>query len=405
MSYTAFIAKRYLHSQRNQGFVSFITAIATLGVTLGTATLIVALAVLGGFEKEITEKVIGFTSHVQIVGFQNQPLKDPDRSMAILERHFPVIQSVAPYVSREALIRSREGVDGVLLKGIDPGRDNPIISRYLTEGSYDLEREDGGMPHLVIGRKLAARIAVDVGDRVTIFGLARGAEQAAPRVMKFRVVGIYESGMAEYDDVYAFTGLKDAQILFQLPEAVSGYDIYLRSLDQAQVVADSVTDLLGYPHYGRTVFENYRNLFSWIELQKKPVPLILFLIIIVATVNIVGTLLMLVLDRVREIGVLRSLGATRWEISSIFLRQGFTIAITGTFLGNLVALALCLAQLEFRFFSLPSDIYFMSSVPILLRPEYFLVVSAVTILLCLLTALVPARLAAKLNPVTAIRFS
>ncbi len=405
MRYTAFIAKRYLHSQRNQGFVSFITAIATLGVTLGTATLIVALAVLGGFEKEITEKVIGFTSHVQIVGFQNQPLRDPEASMALLERRFPVIQSIAPYVSREALIRSREGIDGVLLKGIDPEHDNSSIGKYLVAGAYNLDREEGGMPHLVIGRKLATKLAVDVGDRVSIFGLARGGEQTTPRVMQFRIVGIYESGMAEYDDVYAFTGLPDAQILFQLPEEVSGYDVYLRSLDQAQAVADSVTDVLGYPHYGRTVFENYRNLFSWIELQKKPVPLILFLIIVVATVNIVGTLLMLVLDKIREIGVLRSLGATGWGISSIFLRQGFTIAITGTFLGNLFALALCLAQIEFRFFSLPSDIYFMNSVPILLRPEYFLIVSAVTVVLCLLTALVPARLAAKLNPVTAIRFS
>jgi lipoprotein-releasing system permease protein len=405
MTYTAFIAQRYLRSRRNQGFVSFVTAIATLGVTLGTATLIVALAVLGGFEKEITEKVIGFTSHVQIVGFQNQPLKDPEGSMALMEERFPVIQSIAPFVSREVLIRSREDVDGVYLKGIDPARDNSIIPRYMVAGAYDLSREVGGVPHLVIGRKLAAKLALDVGDKATIFGLSRGFAQTTPRIMQFRIVGIYESGMAEYDDVYAFTNLQDAQILFQLPDEVSGYDILLRSLDKAQAVADSATGLLGYPHYGRTVFENYRNLFSWIELQKKPVPIILFLIILVATVNIIGTLLMLVLDKVREIGVLRSLGATRWGISSIFLRQGLTIAVTGTLLGNVVALTLCLAQLEFRFFSLPSDIYFMNAVPILLRPEYFLVVSAVTIFLCLLTALVPARLASKLNPVTAIRFS
>jgi len=404
MHYTSLIARRYLHSQRNQRFVSFITAIAILGVTLGTATLIVALSVLGGFEKEITEKVIGFTSHVQIVGFQNQPLKNADSSMRLLEERLP-IASVAPFVSREALIRSREGVDGVLLKGLDPTRDNSFISRYMVEGAYELEREDGGIPHLVIGRKLASKLAVDVGDRATIFGLSRGFEQTSPRVMQFRIVGIYESGMAEYDDVYAFTALRDAQILFQLPGAVTGYDIMVRSLDQAQAVADSATDLLGYPHYGRTVFENYRNLFSWIELQKKPVPIILFLIIVVATVNIVGTLLMLVLDKIREIGVLRSLGATRWGIARIFLRQGLMIAVTGTILGNILAFSLCFAQLEFRFFSLPSDIYFMNSVPILLRPEYFLGVSAVTIVLCLLTALVPARLAARLNPVTAIRFT
>ena len=405
MSYSSFIAGRYLQSRHNQGFVSFITAIATLGVTLGTATLIVALSVLGGFEKEITEKVIGFTSHVQVVGFQNQPLKHPDESVALLEHAFPSVQSVSPFVSREALIRSRDGVDGVLLKGLDPLRDNSIIPRFITSGSYTLDREQGGLANLVVGKKLAAKLGLDVGDKATIFGLSRGFEQGRPRVMQFRVVGIYESGMAEYDDIYAFTALADAQTLFQMPEGVSGYDIMLRNVDSAQAVAFNATDLLGYPHYGRTVFENYRNLFSWIELQKKPVPIILGLIIVVATVNIIGTLLMMVLDKMREIGILSSMGATRWGITRVFLRQGLTIAVTGTVLGNLLALVLCVSQLEFRFFSLPSDIYFMTSVPILLRPEYFLFVSAVTIILCLLTALVPARLASKLNPVNAIRFS
>ena len=405
MYYSSFIARRYLESRHNQGFVSFITAIATIGVTLGTATLIIALSVLGGFEKEITEKVIGFTSHVQIIGFQNQPLKNARENAARLESSFPVIQSVAPFVSREALIRSRDGVDGVLLKGLDPLQDNSIIPRYIVSGNYELAREQGGLPHLVLGKKLATKLGLDVGEKATIFGLGRGLEEGHPRIMQFRVVGLYESGMAEYDDIYAFTSLQDAQTLFQMPDAISGYDILLHSIDSAQAVAANATDLLGYPHYGRTVFENYRNLFSWIELQKKPVPIILGLIIVVATVNIIGTLLMMVLDKMRAIGVLASMGATRWGITWIFLRQGMTIALVGTVLGNLLALILCLAQLQFRFFSLPSDIYFMTSVPILLRPEYFVLVSAITIVLCLLTALIPARLASRLNPVNAIRFS
>jgi lipoprotein-releasing system permease protein len=153
------------------------------------------------------------------------------------------------------------------------------------------------------------------------------------------------------------------------------------------------------------VFETYRNLFSWIELQKKPIPIILGLIIIVATVNIIGTLLMMVLDKTREIGVLSSMGATRWGITGIFLRQGFLIAIVGTGLGNVLALSVCVAQLEFRFFSLPSDIYFMTSVPILLRAGDFLLVSGISIGLCLLSSMIPARLAARLHPVQAIRFS
>jgi lipoprotein-releasing system permease protein len=405
MSYTRFIARRYLQSRRNAAFVSFISGIATLGVTLGTATLIIALSILGGFEREITDKVIGFTSHVQITGFQNLPLKDYQKNAAAIRNAFPSVRSVSPYVSREALIRSHETVDGILLKGLDPQTDNSITPRFIVAGEYLLDRRPGGMPHLVLGQKLAAKLAVTIGDKVTIFAVSRGFDNGQPRVMQFRIVGIYESGMSEYDDVYAFTGLRDAQSLFQMPEAVSGFDIMLTSLDSARSVADGISDVLGYPHFGRTVFENYRHLFSWIELQKKPVPIILGLIIVVATVNIIGTLLMMVLDKTREIGILASMGATRWGITAIFLRQGMTIAFTGTLLGNLLAFGLLVAQLEFRFFSLPSDIYFMTSVPILLQPEYFLVTSVITILLCLLTAFIPARLASKLNPVAAIRFT
>ena len=405
MSYSTFIAKRYLHSGRNQGFFSFITAISILGVTLGTATLIIALSVLGGFEKEITEKVVGFTSHVQVLGFQNQPLRKYVQNAEVIRRSIPVVSAVSPFVAREALIRFHDEVDGILLKGIDPDNDVSTTRRYVVAGAYELERERGALPKLVVGKKLAVKLAINVGDKVTIFGIGRYVDRGLARVMQFVVSGIYESGMAEYDDIYAFTDLGDAQTLFQLPDAVTGYDLMLASVDSAESVSEQVQDLLGYPHYARTVFQTYRNLFSWIELQKKPIPIILGLIIIVATVNIIGTLLMMVLDKTREIGVLASMGATRWGITAIFLRQGFTIALTGTLFGNLLAFGLCYAQMQFKFFSLPSDIYFMTSVPILLRPEYFLLVSAVTLVLCLLSSWVPARLASSMRPVNAIRFA
>jgi lipoprotein-releasing system permease protein len=405
MTFSAFLARRYLRSTRNDSFFSFITAIAVLGIMLGTATVIIALSILGGFEREITEKVVGFTSHVQIVGFGSQPLRDYDRNRALLERSIPLVSSAAPYVAREALIRSREGVDGILLKGVDPAHDNSSTPRYLVQGVYDLEREKGAMAKIVLGRKLASRLAVNPGDRVVIFGIGRQIEAAQPRVMQFRVSGIYESGMAEYDDIYAFTDIGSAQMLFQIPGAATGIDLLLRSPDSASAVAERAQELLGYPHFARTVFDSYRNLFSWIELQKKPIPLILGLIIVVATVNIIGTLLMMVLDKTREIGVLRAMGTTRRGITAIFLRQGLFVAAAGTVLGNLLALAICLVQLEFQVLSLPSDIYFMSSVPVLIRWEYFALVSVVTILMALLSSLIPARLAARLHPVNAIRFS
>jgi len=205
--------------------------------------------------------------------------------------------------------------------------------------------------------------------------------------------------------VYGFTSLADAQTLFQMPGAVSGLDLMLTRPDSADEVASAIPGLLGFRHHARTVFESYRNLFSWIELQKKPVPIILGLIIIVATVNIIGTLLMMVLDKTREIGILASMGATRWDITRIFLRQGLIIALIGTALGDVLAFGLCWSQMEFRFFSLPSDIYFMNSVPILMKPEYFILVSFLAVALSMVSAFIPARLAAFLRPVDAIRFS
>ena len=405
MSYSSLIASRYLRSRHNDGFVSFVTTIGILGVALGTATLIIALCVLSGFEREITEKVIGFTSHVQIFGFQNQPLTNVEENIRIMTDSIPLVKAVAPFVSREALIRAGENVDGILLKGMDPLNDISITGKYITTGKYEIGRTGGGMASIVLGKRLAARLGVGVGGRVTVFGIGRLVEQGQYKVMQFRVTGIYESGMTEYDDVYAFTSLTDAQTIFQMGNAVSGYDILVTRLDSAEVVADRVQELLGYPHYGRTVFQTYRNIFSWIDLQKKPIPLILGLIIVVATVNIIGTLLMMVLSKTKDIGILMSLGATRSGIMRIFLRQGLTIALTGAVIGNAFALILCYSQMQFRFFSLPSDIYFMSSVPIQLRPEYFVLVTVISVVLCMISSIIPARLASRLHPVNALRFS
>lgn len=405
MSYASFIASRYLRAEKGKGFFTFISAISIIGVALGSAALIIALTVLGGFEREITEKVIGFGSHIQIAGYQHQPLQNYLSTIATIEHSSPAIKAVQPYVAREALIRSSESVDGILLKGIEPLRDISGVSKYLVEGTYVITREPGALPSVVIGKKLAAKLALRVGDKAVVFGTGATPEVGPMRATQFRITGIYESGMAEYDDVFAFTSLQDAQQLFQFGTAVSGYEVLVTTLDSVDTIADRLQQELGYPHYARTLYQNYRNLFSWIELQKKPIPIVLGLIIIVATVNIIGTLLMMVLTKSREIGVLKSLGATRKGIISIFLRQGVTIGLIGTLVGNLLAFVLCYGEMKMRFLSLPSEIYFMNSVPILLRLEVFLAVSGISIALCALCALVPAWLASRIDPIRTLRFA
>ena len=403
MSYTWFIAKRYLRASRKAGFVSFITLFAILGVTIGTASVIVALSIINGFEKEIKEKVFAFISHVQVVGFQNQPLRDYRHSIALVEKEIHEVVTMAPFVGKEAMIRYGDVVDGIYLKGIDPTVDVQVSRRYLVEGRF--LREETRDAEAIIGRKLATKLGMHLGETFIVFAIPPGESTIQPRAMVFHVVGLFESGMSEYDDIYVYTTLDKAQKLLQVGDSVLGFDVFLNDVDAAGPVAHEIQELLGYPHYARTAAQLYRNLFSWIELQKKPAPILLGLIIIVATVNIVGTLLMLVLDKVHGIGVLKSIGASQADIRRIFLLQGLTIAAIGVTLGNVLAFGLCWIQSSFRPLSLPSDIYFMSFVPILMRASDFVLVSSIVLGLCLLAATLPSRTAARLDPITILRFS
>lgn len=401
MSIEYFIAKRYLQSEHRRGFLSFITNIAILGVTLGTAALIITLSVLDGFEREIKNKVVEFTAHIQVQGFQGLPLGDYRASMERVTKEIPGVQSISPFAAKEGMIRSREGVDGIYLKGVDPARDVVTPTYHLVAGRFISDA--GTAREIVIGKKLALRLNAQIGDNIVVFALPRG-EQAKPKAMQFQLAGIYESGMAEFDDIYAYTRLRDAQTLFQIGDDITGYDLLVKDITHVDAVAGQVQELLGYPHFARTVFQQYHNLFSWVELQKKMSPILLSLIIIVATINIIGTILMFVLEKTRSIGILKSLGASPKLIGKIFILQGLGIASVGIVLGNLLAFSFCSIQMKFGFFSLPSEIYYMNTVPILMKPENFLLVTIVAYMLCLLTTVLPSRAAARMNPVTALKF-
>ena len=226
-----------------------------------------------------------------------------------------------------------------------------------------------------------------------------------PKIEQFKISGIYETGMAEYDDIFVYVHLKHAQYLFDLGNRVSGFDVMVKNVDFIDETALLIQDRLGYPYYARTMYQMYRNLFAWLELQKKPVPIVLGLIIIVAVFNIVGTLLMIVLEKTKEIGILKSMGANSKSITKIFIYQGMFIGVVGTALGNALAYALCFIQLKYKPLSLPEDIYFMSSVPILLQAETFIIESLASLILCFLATLIPSIIASRIQPVEAIRFA
>jgi lipoprotein-releasing system permease protein len=403
---TDFIAVRHITSRHNKGFVSFITLIAIVGVTLGVASLDITLSILGGFEKTIKENVVSFTAHMQLYAFENDLLPDPDRTIQKVVARYPEVLEMAPYLSREGMIRSKNDIDGILIKGVDPANDISAAKRRLILGSYDIEERESGIQRVILGKRLAEKLKVQLNEHVLLYALGGASlSLSQTRIMQFEISGIYETGMADYDASVIYVDLRNAQRLFQVGKTVSGFDILVANTDSLASLAQQIPEYLGYPYYARTMFQQYRNLFAWVDMQRIPVLIILALIIIVATVNIIGTLLMLILGKSREIGTLITIGMGRKNIVKVFLKQGMLIGIAGTVLGNMIAFFFCWLELRYRFFPLPSGIYFMTHVPIELSVLNFLGVTVAALCMSFIASWIPSRLAAKMDPMRLIRFS
>jgi|YelNatPaOPRAMG01_1025707.scaffolds.fasta_scaffold00293_10 lipoprotein-releasing system permease protein len=405
------IAGRFFKSKKNKKFISFLAIFAVAGLAIGIMALLITISILNGFQQKITQNVSNFTSNIEIQGFERVPLSDYKGAIQIISSN-PNVKSVSPFISHEAMLRvtSSRGnlisnTDGVLLKGIDSSMDNSQLKYDIVRGKYFFSQL-GGLNTVIVGSRLARRLDIKVGDTVFIFGVnGLPSPFNVPRALPFVVTGIYETGLSDYDDIYVYTNLKAAAYLFEMPEnSVSGFDVMVKDLRLIDETAKSLEDSLGYPFYPRTMYQTYRNLFAWIELQKKPIPIIIALIIIVASFNLVGTLLMIVLEKMTDIGVLATLGATKRKITAIFLIQGELIGLLGATFGSLGALIILEIQMRFNVISIPGDVYFMNTVPISIRPFDFLLVDGIALILCLLASYIPARTAANLNPVESVRF-
>ena len=404
-TYIFFIAQRFLQTQKSQSqrFISFITFFSVAGVALGVTALIITLTILAGFEKELKEKIFSFTAHVQVTAFQNRPLTNVQVTKNKILKANNTILTANPYVAKEAMVSFNDNADGVFIKGIVPEGIHEI-QKYIVEGEIQFPKIDDGLYSCIIGKKLLQNLHASLHDTLIGFGLpSEFSSSVQPRIIGFVVTGIYESGMAEYDDVFLYTSIEAAQEIFDVQNTVTGFDVSLSDPSNANDIARELSSTLGFPFFARSIFQQYKNLFTWIQLQKEPIPIVLGLITLVAAINIIGTLLMLVLEKKKQIGVLRSLGAKRKDIKKIFIVQGFLVAISGTVLGNIVGFSICWIQSEFQILTLPSSIYFMKSVPILFVPENFIIVSTVSIILCVLASYIPARLASTLDPIKAIR--
>jgi lipoprotein-releasing system permease protein len=405
MSFPWFIAKKYIFLRKDSPFINLISIISIIGISLGVATLIIALSVLNGFEKTLTDKIVNFDSHIKITSYRII-LPNYKSTIPELESYLQKFEpSIFPFASKLGIVSSKKGKEGLNLIGIQSDSFIPGFTNDIIKGEFISDEQNN---QIVIGKKLADKLFLDVGDQVTVFALRNDripSPSNLPGIEKFSVTGIFESGMAEYDDMYAYITLSDAQQLFDIGDNVTGYNIKLGDISRIDSLTRFLTKKLRYPHAVKSIYQSHRNIFTWIELQKQPIPLILGLIIIVAVFNIIGTLLMVVLEKTNSIGVLKSLGAKGKQIIGIFVIQGIILAIAGIILGNIFASILIQIQLKFDVISLPSSVYFMSTVPILIKFDTYLIVSIVTFFLCIFASIIPSFIASRIRPVESLRFS
>ena len=406
------LAVRYLRGAtgRQDGvFLRFVIVAAVGGVAVGTGALLLALMIVRGFSAEIEAKIVGFGQHVQVESYLGDPLENADSLRAELARFDGVVEA-APAVVDFALVRGRStagaAVDGVLLWGTDAGA-QPFIQARTSRGAFRFDADASGRPGLVIGARLADRLGLEVGEPVTVFSTRglRGDASVRPRVEALYVAGVFETGLADFDDQFAYAPIDAVRDLFAFaPDQATRIDLTLADRSGARDLALRISDEIGPPVIARSIEDVYRGLFAWVELQQSIVPLVISILVVVAAFNIIGALLMVVLEKAREIGTVLAMGASRRAVRRLFLLFGFLVGSVGAALGAALAVAFGWAQQTWTFIPLPQDAYYLDAAPIQIEAVDIVVTVVVAVLLCTLAAYLPARAAARIEPIRAIRF-
>ncbi len=415
MPYELFIGLRYLRAKRREAFISLITIISTLGIAIGVTALDITLAVMTGFERDLRARILAFNPHVSVWS-QLGTMTDPDAVVAAA-RALPEVASAEPFVYGQLMLSTPEQFAGVLVRGIPPSAAaNPdLVSRLRVGRVDDLGRRvavpvrggQGGataqLPGIILGGELAKKLKVQVGESVQV-AAAPSAGGGVPRLRSFAVVGEFESGMPEYDAGLAYVALGDAQRLYDLDGAVTGVELKLRDLYAADRVARQLGETLGLGFRVRDWMQANQNLFAALQLQKTVYAIVLLFIVLVAAFTVLATLIMVVMEKRKDIAILKSMGATARSIGRIFILKGMIIGVVGTGLGTLGGWLGCWLLQNYEFVELPKDVFFVNTVPVAVYPPYFVAVVVATLVICLLATLYPARQAAALAPVDVIRY-
>ena len=427
MSYELFVSIRHLSAKKSQKFISLNTWISIAGVGLGVMALIVVIAVMSGFSKDLRDKILGTNSHV-VVSNMNRAMVENYDGILKKVRSVEGVIAAAPFIMNQVMLINGDRVSGIVVRGIDPEKEETVsdlgknmvsgtVSDLKTKSSFSGEikgREKKNRAGIILGKELSRRLGVGVGDivsmvspvsRVTPVGLI-------PRMKLFKVVGVFESGMYEYDANLSFILLKSAQKFFSMKNGVSGIEVRVADIEQAGNIASVIQKELGFPYLVRDWMRMNRNLFSALKLEKVVMFIILILIIFVAAFNIVSTLFMLVMEKAKEIAILKSMGASCSSIMKIYSYQGLVIGLVGTFLGCAAGFVIVpnlneiVSSIEsiFGIVAFPSDVYYLDRLPSKIQYMDSFLIIIFSVVICLVASLYPAWRASKLDLVDGLRY-
>ncbi len=403
-----YIAKKYLLAKRKQTFISIISFISVAGVTVGVMALIIVLAVMSGFEGELKDRILGATAHVNVTSIDGS-FPSPHEVTARVRKVEGVV-AASPYVFTQMMISAGGNTVGGVLRGVDIDTVGEVtrLPRDIRAGRIsDLRRKTPeGLPGIILGKELALNLGVAPGDLVQVLvpGGTVTPLGAFPKIARLRVVGVSESGMYEYDATFAYVSIDEAGRLLGTQGRATGIEVRVRDIYRAGIVAARIRSALGYPFWAKDWMQSNRNLFSALRLEKVVMFIILVLIVLVAAFNIISTLIMVVMEKNKDIAILMTMGATRRTIRRIFALEGLIIGVAGTTIGTVSGALLCDLLKRYQFIRLPSDVYYISTLPVSLDPGTVLLVVASSVLICFLATVYPSVQASRVDPAEAIRY-
>lgn len=402
-----FIAKRYLFSKKNFNFITIISLISILGVTIGVAALIIVLSVFNGFSSKVTGILISFDPHIRIEAAGGNKLADYKQIQEKIKELG--IKSSTPYTLNKGMLANDNSNEVVFIKGVDEKEIGEVsgVKDVMRFGEFDLT-DKGDYGGIVLGFSLLGKLKSRPGDTLTLLspvGLENSLTQFVdPKIKKFIIRGVYDSDNKDYDGNYAYISIPDSQELFQLDDKVNGVEIRLGSIADSEREKEKLAAALGKDFKVMTWYDLHEDFYSILKVERWVAFIILSLIIAVASFNILGSLTMTVIEKKRDIGVLKALGATDKMITNIFLFEGISVGVIGMMAGTVLGLGITLAQKYFEFYKLDASIYKIGALPVELRFMDFIYIPLAAMILCFLASLYPSKRAAGLEPVNAIRW-